>query len=546
MVLVARRTALTAEPVGGLVPTLFCPYYHRSTMSSQLRHTGSHKPPRPVELDLTQFDTPRTPPPTEPPAVAGRAADEVTARRRMWQPAVVCTDAAAVASAFALGDLLRQPFGYSEGPPVAASLDRELPFVVLFILAMAVYGLYQRDRRRLRASSFLDIGPRGHAIALGAIATLAVSAFTHRIVGWSKIGWVEVVFMSIPATVTLPIGRALAALAVSRNGMYRSRVVIVGSGSVASSLAQRLSRCGDVELIGFVDDSPMLPRGTSVLGRRLGGIEDLPSVCAQRKIDRVLVAFSQSSPAWVVEMLRQLPTTVRISVVPRMFELVTWQSQIEEIHGLTVMDVAPPRLGPISRATKRAMDLSVSAGALLVLSPLLVAIAVAIKSTTSGPVFFRQDRTGYKGRTFRIVKFRTMEVGADEVKIDLRTKANDVDGPLFKLHDDPRVTRVGKFLRSTSLDELPQMFNVLLGHMSLIGPRPFVPDESAGIDGWAARRYEVRPGMTGLWQISGRNDLPFEELRQLDYAYVASWSLWWDLKILWHTPASVLRRQGAY
>jgi exopolysaccharide biosynthesis polyprenyl glycosylphosphotransferase len=296
--------------------------------------------------------------------------------------------------------------------------------------------------------------------------------------------------------------------------------------------------------LGFVDDEPHLTPGTA-LHTRLGTIHDLPRLCTEMSVDRVLVAFSQSSPTWVVEMLRQLPRQVRISVVPRLFELVTWQSQIEELHGLTVMDVAPPQLGTLSRATKRSLDIVVSATNLLLLSPVMAVIAVAIVVSSGRPVFFRQDRVGFKGKTFRMIKFRTMEVGADGVKIDLRER-NDVDGPLFKLHNDPRVTKIGKFLRSTSLDETPQLVNVLLGKMSLVGPRPFVPDESAGLDGWAARRFDVRPGMTGLWQISGRNDLPFEELRQLDYAYVASWSLWWDLKILWHTPGSVTRRHGAY
>jgi lipopolysaccharide/colanic/teichoic acid biosynthesis glycosyltransferase len=175
----------------------------------------------------------------------------------------------------------------------------------------------------------------------------------------------------------------------------------------------------------------------------------------------------------------------------------------------------------------------------------MLAAAVGIKATSPGPVFFRQERVGYRGKTFRIIKFRTMQAGAEEIKIDLRDH-NDVDGPLFKLHNDPRVTPIGRFLRSYSLDEVPQLINVVRGKMSLVGPRPFVPDESAGIDGWAARRFEVRPGMTGLWQVSGRSDLPFEELRQLDYAYVASWSLWWDLKILWHTPGTVSGRHGAY
>jgi exopolysaccharide biosynthesis polyprenyl glycosylphosphotransferase len=309
-------------------------------------------------------------------------------------------------------------------------------------------------------------------------------------------------------------------------------------------LAQRLKRCADIELLGFVDDNPY-PSEAGSLGTPLGTLFDLPQLCDERGVDRVLIAFSQSSPTLVVEMLRKLPPAVRISIVPRLFELVTWQSQVDELHGLTVLDVSPACLGPLSRATKRSLDIAASALPILLLSPLMALIAVAIKMTSSGPVFFRQDRVGYKGGIFRIIKFRTMEVGADEVKIDLR-EHNDVDGPLFKLHNDPRVTAVGRFLRSTSLDELPQLFNVLGGKMSLVGPRPFVPDESAGIDGWAARRFEVKPGMTGLWQISGRNDLSFDELRQLDYAYVASWSLWWDLKILWNTPGSVLRRHGAY
>ena len=465
-------------------------------------------------------------------------------RARSWLWLVLLADVASLAESFIFGAVLRQPFGATEGPSLGASVAREIPFLPLYILAMALYGLYQRDQRRLRTTSFLDIGRRSHALALGAVGSLAVSAGLHRVFNLPKLGWVEVVMMSLPATALMPLARAGVGQVMRRQGTLRSRVVIVGSGSVASSLAQRLKSCADVELVGFVDDRPhLLPSGP--LGVPLGAITDLPRICTQAGVDRVLVAFSQSSPAWVVEMLRRLPSNVRISVVPRLFELVTWQSHIEELHGLTVMDVAPPSLGPISRATKRSLDIVVSSGTLLALAPMMVVSAIAIKLTSPGPVFFRQERVGYKGKTFRIIKFRTMRAGADEIKIDLRDH-NEVDGPLFKLHNDPRVTSIGRFLRPYSLDEVPQLLNVLIGNMSLVGPRPFVPDESAGIDGWAARRFEVRPGMTGLWQVSGRSDLPFEELRQLDYAYVASWSLWWDIKILWHTPGTVFGRRGAY
>lgn len=519
---------------------------HRSDLALDLAgpDLAGWAPTAPPSAPVGEPSAPASEPSATVTEASAPAAPAKVKRTRSWLWFVLLADTASLAESFIFGAVLRQPFGQSEGPSLSLSVARELPFLPVFVLAMALYGLYQRDKRRLRATSFLDIGRRSHALALGAIASLAVSAGLHRIFGWPKLGWVEVLMMSLPATALMPLARAGVAQVMRHQGTLRSRVAIVGSGAVASSLAQRLKSCPDIELVGFVDDRPhLLPAGP--LGVPLGAITDLPQICAQSGVDRVLVAFSQSSPALVIEMLRRLPTNVRISVVPRLFELVTWQSHIEELHGLTVMDVAPPSLGPISRATKRSLDIVVSTGTLVALSPLMLVAAVAIKVTSPGPVFFRQERVGYKGKTFRIIKFRTMQNGADEIKIDLRDH-NDVDGPLFKLHNDPRVTSVGRFLRQFSLDEMPQLINVLLGKMSLVGPRPFVPNESAGIDGWAARRFEVRPGMTGLWQVSGRSDLPFEELRQLDYAYVASWSLWWDLKILWHTPGTVVGRRGAY
>jgi exopolysaccharide biosynthesis polyprenyl glycosylphosphotransferase len=473
--------------------------------------------------------------------VPGTAAGVLPAKRP-WPLILVICDAVSLIASFTLGALVRLPLGSREGPTsLASSLLNEVPYAPLFILAMVGYGLYYRQRRRLYATSFPDLGELVHAIVLGSILALATSALVHRLTGVQRLGWVEVLFMGLPALVLVPSVRGLTSLSLRSRKLVRSRLVVVGSGTVANSLARRLQSCPDIEVVGFVDDDPIVLPPCP----HLGGITDLPAVCDQVGADRVLVAFSSTSPTRLIEVLRQLPAKVSISVVPRLFELVTWRSQVEELHGLTVMDVAPSRHGLVSLATKRAVDIVISFSLLLVLSPLMALIAVAIKLTSPGPVFFRQPRVGYKNRVFSIFKFRTMGVGSDEIKIDLR-EHNDVDGPLFKLRVDPRVTPVGRFLRSTSLDEIPQLINVLVGRMALVGPRPFVSDESAEINGWAARRFDVRPGMTGLWQISGRNDLPFEELRQLDYAYVASWSLWWDLKILWLTPGSVLRRHGAY
>jgi exopolysaccharide biosynthesis polyprenyl glycosylphosphotransferase len=462
--------------------------------------------------------------------------------KRWYALLVILADAAALIASFALGALLRQPLGSRDGPiTLGQSLLREVPFVPIYLVALVGYGLYRRQRRRLSPTSFLELGSLAHALVAGSFFTLAVSAFLHRFAGAPKVGWSEALFMILPAMVLVPAAHTLSRLALRSRGIVRSRLVVVGSGAVASSLVLRLQRCPDIEVVGFVDDRPHVRPPCPYLGT----ISDLSSVCTNVGADRVLVAFSSTPPALLMDSLRRLPGNVAINVVPRLFELVTWQSQVEELHGLTVMDVAPPSLGPISQACKRGTDVVMSAALLMLLSPVMAAIAIAVKLTSPGPIFFRQSRAGYRGEVFRIFKFRTMAVGADDLKIDLR-EHNEVDGPLFKIRVDPRVTKIGRYLRSTSLDEVPQLINVLLGQMSLVGPRPFVPNESAEINGWAARRFDVRPGMTGLWQISGRNDLPFEELRQLDYAYVASWSLWWDLKILWLTPGSVLRRHGAY
>ena len=332
---------------------------------------------------------------------------------------------------------------------------------MLYIVALAAYGLYRRDGRRLRPNSFLDIGPRGHALALGAILTLAVSAVAHRLTGVPKIGWAEVLFMTAPAVVLVPMGRGLVSLALRGNDGQRSRVVIVGSGLVATSLAKRMERFPDIKLLGFVDDDPHTPPGER-LSTCLGPISKLPSVCEQMHVERVLVAFSKSPPTSVTEVLRRLPAGVHISVVPRLFELVTWQSQMEELHGLTVMDIAPPQLGFLNRTAKRCLDIVVSALTLDRPSSRHGCDRGGGQTDFAWPGFFRQDRVGYKGTTFKMVKFRTMEVGADVVKLDLRDR-NDADGPLFKLHDDHRVTGIGRFLRA------PASTNFLSSSMCLWG-----------------------------------------------------------------------------
>lgn len=423
-----------------------------------------------------------------------------------------------------------------------------LCFIGVYLLAFGAYGLYRRDRRRLFATNFPDILHLFHALGAGGVSTLLLSTLLHRVAGLQPgLDVASVMAITVPALLTVPATRVVGGVMLRRRGMVRSRVIILGSGMVADSVASRLASFEDMELLGCVDDPGSYAdggRGVTSIGL-LGNIADLPALCHDLDADRVVVAFSPAAAPALADTLRQIPPTIQVSVVPRLFDLLTWRSHVDEIHGLPVMDVAPPVLGPAHRMVKRAVDIIGASTIVVVAFPAWLAIAIAIKVTSAGPVFFRQERTGRGGLPFRICKFRTMRVGADSQQAELQA-ANEVDGPLFKIKDDPRVTSVGRLLRATSLDEFPQLLNVIKGDMSLVGPRPFVTAEADRIDGWAAKRFDVRPGMTGLWQVSGRNDLPFEELRRLDYAYVSSWSLWWDVKIIWQTPASVLRRHGAY
>jgi lipopolysaccharide/colanic/teichoic acid biosynthesis glycosyltransferase len=231
---------------------------------------------------------------------------------------------------------------------------------------------------------------------------------------------------------------------------------------------------------------------------------------------------------------------VRVSVLPRMFEAVGSAVEFDDVDGLTMLGVRRFGLVRSSRLVKRGFDIVGGSLILAVVGPLIAAIAVAIRLDTKGPVFFRQPRVGRDGQHFSIFKFRSMVVDADSQKDRLRVLNEAGDG-LFKITNDPRVTRVGNFLRRTSLDELPQLFNVLSGEMSLVGPRPLVIDEDALVVGLDRSRLHLTPGMTGPWQVLGTR-VPMEEMVGIDYLYVANWSLWLDLKLMLRTVRHVLRR----
>jgi exopolysaccharide biosynthesis polyprenyl glycosylphosphotransferase len=322
-------------------------------------------------------------------------------------------------------------------------------------------------------------------------------------------------------------------------------VLVVGGGEVAERVLALALRAG-ARVIGRLDDEQADEGGVPVLG----GIEDLPRVLDEHEVERLVIAFSPRRDYETLEVLRSCTSFHgTVDIVPRFFDFLGPTATMYSTDGLPFLSI-PGRRATRGRAfAKRSLDLVGAGGLLLVLSPLLAFIALVILLDSGGPVLFRQGRIGQHGRRFRIFKFRTLgpsegprpELGA----LELTPEAIALHVEQAKQEAVSRATRVGALLRRTSLDELPQLVNVVLGHMSLVGPRPLSPLEDASLEGWELLRREVRPGITGLWQVSGRSDVSWAERVSLDYRQVRHWSLYSDMKVLSDTVGAVIRQRGA-
>jgi exopolysaccharide biosynthesis polyprenyl glycosylphosphotransferase len=414
--------------------------------------------------------------------------------------------------------------------------------LVGWVVVLAVYGLYESQTGRIAASTFDEITTLLNALAVGSLVQLVVGQALKRYAHiWVYSPFEAVMFLGLAITF-IPLGRWVVRNQLMSYVVSPRRTLIVGAGAPGRLVERKIVAHDEygLEVVGFVDHDAA---GEKVLGSPA----DLTALVDEHDIDWVvLTTSSQSAYEETLERVRAVRRPdVHLSIVPSYFELFASNATIEDLEGVPVVSLPPMRLSRSVRVLKRSFDLAVSLGGLIVVSPLLLAAAIAIKLDSPGPVFFRQLRNGRGGVPFRIVKFRTMVDGAEAQRFEL-ARLNEVDGPLFKIRSDPRITRVGAFLRKWRIDELPQLWNVVRGEMSLVGPRPFVVHEANKITGWAGRRLESTPGITGLWQVLGGNDMSFEEMVKLDYVYVTNWSLWWDIKILFQTVPVVLARRGAY
>jgi exopolysaccharide biosynthesis polyprenyl glycosylphosphotransferase len=332
---------------------------------------------------------------------------------------------------------------------------------------------------------------------------------------------------------------------IGRLSAPKRRVLIVGTGDAGQRVGNMIAEYHwmGLDLSGYLHDDDTQPASNIAI---LGQVGDVRHVVKSRQIDDVVIALPQRAYGQINKLvlaLHDLPVNVR--VVPDYFSLALYRASVEDFGGLPMINLRDPALNDVQRLIKRLFDITIAGVILLFLLPLILLLALIIKLDSKGPVIFRQQRVGENGRLFGMFKFRSMIVGAE--KLQDKVKTTDARGNvIFKTADDPRVTRIGRLLRRTSLDELPQLFNVLKGDMSLVGPRPELPMLVGQYEPWQHKRFAVPQGMTGWWQVNGRADKPLHLHTEDDIYYIQNYSLWMDIYILLKTPWVVVRGKGAY
>jgi exopolysaccharide biosynthesis polyprenyl glycosylphosphotransferase len=453
---------------------------------------------------------------------------EVSRRRdALFRRSLACADVAAlavaVAGAVAIGPSHRLL-------PAAAAVP------IIFVFIVKAMGLYDRDEHLLHKST-LDEVPAIFSIASLAVLLLFLGGdlFIQGDLDRGQVlfAWVALFFSDVSL-------RALArTIATARAPV--ERCLLVGDPVAAEHIREKLALSGAVkaQLVGVVAPAERGPEGTPLPPA------DLSRVVDEHAIERVILATDTESQENLLYTIRELKVSgVKVSVLPEVSRVAGSSLELDHLHGITLLGMRRFEFTRSSRIVKRSFDIAGSLVALVALTPIFAITAIAIRVDSPGPIFFRQRRVGRHGAEFQMVKFRSMVTEADQMKAELQHLNTAAKG-LFKIPADPRLTRVGKFIRRWQLDEMPQFLNVLRGEMSLVGPRPLIPSEDRQIEGWYRRRLDLPPGMTGHWQILGSSGrIPLNEMVKLDYLYVANWSLWGDIRLLLRTVPFILGRRG--
>ena len=427
-----------------------------------------------------------------------------------------------------------------------------LPILPVWALIFKLYGLYDRDVRRISHAGIDDLPWLFHAIVVG---TLLFWAYLHvEFSHSSRLLFAEAALFGViglPLIVTL---RSLARTIVLGR-MGAERILIAGAGPTAALLVRKISQHPEYGLMpigrlapnGAISEEIVDP-GAGEPAKEphvplLGTSDDLERLVSTGTLERVILCRADLGTPEVLKMADVCHRhSVKVGIVPGSSDAYGPSVELDAVEGVTVLGVNPPVLGRTSRLLKRGFDLVIATAILAVAAPLMALIAIAIRIDSRGPVFYRQARVGRGGKHFMLNKFRTMVPDAELQRESLMQHSQDPNW--LQLKDDPRITRLGALLRRTSLDELPQLWNVIRGEMSLVGPRPLPELEDAMVAGWTRARLDLTPGITGLWQVLGRTSIPFDEMVKLDYTYVTNWSVWMDMRLLMRTLPAVLRRRG--
>ncbi len=423
-----------------------------------------------------------------------------------------------------------------------------LPFslILSFILMLTYFGqkLYNYERMKSLSDEFITIFT---GTAAGVLFLVAIFFF-YRPLFYSRLLLIYVFAFTVVLLSLARVFRNLILGLLRKRGIGVTRVLIVGAGDIGRKVMRNILAQPHLGyyIVGFVDDNP--EKGYGYIGRfkGLGDLEKIPQIVREEAVDEVIITLPWMYHRKIMGIMEQCERyNVKAKIVPDFFQMSLSQIEVDDLSGLPLISIKPLAFRRWERLVKRAMDLVIASVVLIVLLPLMLIIALVIKLDSPGPVLFKQVRVGKGGKEFVMYKFRSMKGGAEEEQERLRA-LSEVDGPIFKIKNDPRCTRVGRILRRFSLDELPQLYNVLKGDMSLVGPRPPLPSEVAQYKEWHKKRLAVSPGMTGLWQVSGRSLLSFDEMVLLDLYYIENWSPMLDLKILLRTIPKVITSEGAY
>ncbi len=429
-----------------------------------------------------------------------------------------------------------------------APFDPYIPYAILLtVLCLVAYqanGLYER-RRGVR---WLDeVFKLFNGTTTSILLVMAVT-FVLQPPVYSRGMLILADFLIIVFLSTARLVERLALSVMRRRGVGVERVLIVGAGEVGRAVMRTILADPGLgyQIIGYIDDDPA--KGTGELGRfkGLGPLDNLVPILQSESASEVIITLPWMYHRKIMQLVDECDRHhVRARVVPDVFQQKMQHVDLDTLNGIPLIGVERRTLSATALVVKRVVELGLIILTMPVLIIVFALVGLLIKLDSPGPVLFKHQRVGKDGQQFGMYKFRSMIDKADELKSDL-VELNEADGPLFKIKNDPRLTRIGKLLRRTSIDELPQIINVVRGEMSLIGPRPGTPEEVAQYEPWQRARILVRPGLSGLWQVSGRSDIPFEEMCLLDIYYIENWSLWLDIRVMLQTIPHIFMGGGAY